>query len=311
MSKFKKATKFESKLRMAINGPSGSGKTFTSLTIASVLADYDGRIALVDTEHGSASKYASEFNFDVLELEPPFHPDRFIEAINDAQKEGYAVLVIDSLSHAWMGSGGLLEVVDQIGKKYKGNSYAAWGEGTPIQNRLIDTIIRCNMHLIVTMRSKEDYVLVERNGKQVPQKIGMSPVQRNDMSYEYDVVMDMDIDNTGIISKTRCSALTGKIFTKPGNEVATILSEWLKGEPIKTDGQVTEKRQLIVELGKQAYNGEWETKKPQLILYVSKKRTNNLDSLTLQELTEMENGIRAKIPQNEQPQESEKDEVAF
>lgn len=227
---FKKAIKQEAKLRLAIAGPSGSGKTYTSLAIASHLG---GKIAVVDTEHGSASKYADKFQFDVMELEPPFHPDRFVKAIYEAQNAGFSVIILDSLSHAWNGSGGLLEVVDQIAARSSSkNSFAAWKEGTPIYNKMIDGIIQSNIHIIATMRTKQDYVLeVDERGKQKPVKVGMNPIQRDGFEYEFDVVLTLDNDNRGIVTKSRCEKLSGGIFAKPGKEVAEILTEWLTGAP--------------------------------------------------------------------------------
>src|SRR5689334_20811772 len=133
---FQKAVKQEAKLRLAIAGPSGSGKTYTSLAIA---ANLGSKIALVDTEHGSASKYADVFQFDVMEMEPPFSPNRFSGAIREAQGAGYDVIILDSLSHMWNGTGGLLEEVDKIARaKYQNNSFAAWKDATPIYNAFVD-----------------------------------------------------------------------------------------------------------------------------------------------------------------------------
>jgi hypothetical protein len=227
---FRQAVKTEAKLRLAIAGPSGSGKTYTSLAIASHLG---GKIAMVDTEHGSASKYSDKFQFDVMELEPPFHPDRFVKAIYEAQAAGYSVIILDSLSHAWNGTGGLLEVVDQIAARSSSkNSFAAWKEGTPIYNKMIDGIIQSNIHVIATMRTKQDYVLeADERGKQKPVKVGMNPIQRDGFEYEFDVVLTLDNDNKGIVTKSRCSELSGGIFPKPGKEIADILTAWLTGAP--------------------------------------------------------------------------------
>lgn len=229
---FKQAVKYAAKLRLAIAGPSGGGKTYTALAIASHLGK---RIALVDTEHGSASKYADMFTFDVLELRPPFHPDRFGEAIRAAAAAGYDVLILDSLTHAWNGEGGLLDLVDEIARRMKtSNTFAAWKDATPIQNRLIEAIVGAELHVIATMRSKQDYVLesVERNGRTVqqPKKVGMAPVQRDSMEYEFDVFLDMDVDNNAIVQKTRCPQLAGRVFAKPGADVAGILQDWLGGQ---------------------------------------------------------------------------------
>jgi hypothetical protein len=227
---FKTAVKHESKLRLAIAGPSGSGKTYTSLAIATALAQ--GKpIALVDTEHGSASKYADLFAFDVLEIEPPFHPDRFGKAIIEAAAAGYAVVILDSLTHAWQGTGGLLDEVDRIARQMRSpNTFAAWKDATPIQNRLVEAIVGAPLHVIATMRSKQDYILtVNEKGNQVPKKVGMAPQQREGFEYEFDVFGEMDIDNTLLITKTRCPALTGGVFKKPGKDVVAILTTWLQG----------------------------------------------------------------------------------
>lgn len=231
---FQKAVKFESKLKLAIAGPSGSGKTYSGLTLATHLVP-NGKIAVVDTEHKSAAKYCDLFSFDVLNLAAPFHPDRFVEAIQGAAQHGYDVLIIDSLSHAWNGSGGLLELVDQFAKRMKtANTFAAWKDATPIQNRLIEAINAANIHLIVTMRSKQEYVLeqIERNGRSItiPRKVGMAPIQRDGLEYEFDVYLDMDIDNNAIVAKTRCPALNGQVIHKPGQPLAATLTDWLKGD---------------------------------------------------------------------------------
>lgn len=223
---FQKAVKHEAKLRLAIAGPSGSGKTYTALAVGTAL----GRVAFVDTEHGSASKYADIFEFDVVNLAPPFHPIRFVEAVSAAEKAGYDVIVLDSVSHAWNGTGGVLEIVEQASKKFKGNSYAGWQEGTPAHNALIEGIVGAGIHVIATMRSKQEYILAEDGrGKQVPRKVGMAPVQRDGFEYEFDVFLDMDIENNAIVSKTRCPALTGAVLPKPGADLAQVLRDWLSG----------------------------------------------------------------------------------
>lgn len=222
---FKKAVKSQAKLRLSIAGPSGSGKTYTALAIASNLGN---KIAVIDTENASASKYADEFTFDVLEMEAPFHPDRFVEAINEAAQAGYEVVIVDSLSPAWNGSGGLLEIVDNIAKRMKtSNSFAAWKDATPIQNKLAEAIVRSKIHLICTMRAKTEYVLENVNGKNIPKKVGMAPVQREGFEYEFDVVGELNHEHDLIISKTRCRALDGGVYNKAGKEVADILNSWL------------------------------------------------------------------------------------
>lgn len=222
---FAKATKTQSRLRLALIGPSGSGKTYTALTIAQYLGQ---RVAVIDTERGSASKYADIFTFDVLNLET-FSPLTYVEAIKAAEAAGYDVLVIDSLSHAWMGKDGALEQVDSSTKRSQSrNSYTAWREVTPMHNALIDAMLQSRCHIIGTMRTKTEYVIEEdERGKKVPRKVGMAPVQRDGLEYEFDVVGDMDLENNFLVSKTRCPALAGKVFKKPGKPLADILHAWL------------------------------------------------------------------------------------
>jgi len=222
---FRKATKEQLKLRMALIGPAGSGKTYSALNIAQHLGK---RIAVIDTEHGSASKYAGLFAFDVVELDS-FHPQNYIAGIQAAEHAGYDVLIIDSLSHAWMGKDGALELVDRAAKRSpSGNSFAAWRDVTPLHNQLIEAMLGARLHLIVTMRSKMEYVQdKDEKGRTQIRKVGLQPVQRDGLEYEFDVVADLDTENTFIVGKTRCPQLTGVIVPRPGKEVADTLLAWL------------------------------------------------------------------------------------
>lgn len=224
---FKPAIKTAVKLRMAITGPSGTGKTYTALSIATNL----GKTAVIDTEHNSAIKYANLFQFDLFNL-TNYHPHKFIQLINAAAENGYEVLLIDSLSHAWNGKGGILEIVDQA-KKQKRNEFTAWGDATPIQNDLIEAILSANIHIIATMRSKTEYVLEEdERGKKVPRKVGMSPIQRDGVEYEFDIHGEMSTANEMRIVKTRCPELYDAVIMRPGMELAATLHHWLNdGEP--------------------------------------------------------------------------------
>lgn len=226
---FTKATKAQAKLRMSISGVAGSGKTYTALSIASQMGT---RIALIDTEHGSASKYADKFNFDVLELDS-FHPQKYIEAIRAAEQAGYEILIIDSLTHAWAGKDGALELVDRASKKSNsGNKFMAWGDVTPLQNQLVDTIIAAKLHVIATMRSKTEYALQDYTDaggrtKQKPVKLGMAPIQRDGMEYEFDIVGEMDMQNTLTIVKSRASGLNQTEWEKPSKTFALAVTAWL------------------------------------------------------------------------------------
>lgn len=230
---FQKAVKHEAKLRLALVGPPGAGKTYTALTVAKFIG---GKVAVVDTEHGSASKYADDFDFDTCPLAAPYNPQRFLEAIRAAAQAGYTTVILDSLTHAWSGTGGLLEMVDQeAARKHRGNSFQAWGTlGTPMQNAFIDGMLAAPIHVVATMRSKTEYVVEkdERTGKSAPRKVGLAPQQRDGFEYEFDVVGHLDNDNTLIIQKTRCSALQEAVIKKPGADFANTLKSWLKGAPV-------------------------------------------------------------------------------
>ena len=205
------------------------------MSIARGLA-VDQPIALVDTEHGSAEKYADIFDFDTISMTHPYHPDRFVDLIESAAANEYQVLILDSLSHAWSGMGGLLEIVDQIAARLKmANTFLAWKDATPIQNRLVEAIIAAPMHIIATMRSKQEYIIdqVERAGRTVavPRKVGMAPIQRDGFEYEFDIFVEMNLDHEAIVVKTRCPSIAGKVYAKPGLELAQEIQRWLQGEP--------------------------------------------------------------------------------
>lgn len=244
---FKKATKKQAKARIGIIGPSGSGKTYTALLIASGLGE---RIAVIDTEHGSASKYADEFDFDVLELDT-FHPQKYIDAIKEAGIAGYDVLIIDSLSHAWAGTEGALELADKNAAKYGGNKFAAWRDVTPLHNKLVETIITSPCHVIATMRAKMAYIqTTDEKGKTVIKKVGLEPIQRDGMEYEFDIVADMDIDHNFIITKTRCKELDGLVINKPGRELGEKIRQWLSdGEPDELISEAQRKRLFALAKG--------------------------------------------------------------
>jgi len=227
MSAFVKARKDQRPLKMALFGPSGGGKTYTSLRIAQVFAN-GGRVALIDTERGSASLYSDEFDFDTAQL-TSYSVDDYVRLISEADKAGYAVIVIDSVSHAWEAAGGILEVVENIKKtkNYK-DSMRAWADVKPIENRLWDAILDARASVIVTMRAKTAYEISrDDRGKTTVEKLGLAPIQRADKEYEFDVVGRMENAEL-VIVKTRCKALTAlPVYNQPGAEFAGILKTWL------------------------------------------------------------------------------------
>ena len=229
---FKKATKEQSRLRLALFGPSGSGKTFTALRLATGLG---GRIAVIDTERGSASKYADRFAFDVLEL-PQFNIDTYCEAIEAAA--GYNILIIDSLTHGWHE---LIAEVEQIAKaKYRGNTWSAWSEGTPKQRQLVDALLSFDGHIISTMRTKTEWTIQkDQNGRTTPTRVGLAPEQGKGIEYEFDLLMELSPEHIGHILKDRTGKYQDKIIDKPGEDFGAELAAWLKDgapqqEPVTT-----------------------------------------------------------------------------
>jgi len=199
---------------------------------ATALAD-GGKVAVIDTERGSARLYADYFKFDVLELPMDhrnFSPEVYVEAIHSAEDAGYDVIVIDSMSHAWEGEGGALSLVDQaVAASKSGNSYVAWRKVTPLHNKLIDAMLQSPAHIIVTMRSKMDYEQVDEGGKKTIKKLGMAPIQRAGVEYEFTIVCDMDVDHRLIVSKSRCKDLADRQMVKPDLKFFKVLADWMAG----------------------------------------------------------------------------------
>lgn len=222
---FKKAVRKQAKLRLALSGPSGSGKTYGALLLAKGIG---GKVALIDTERGSASLYTHVHEFDALDLDPPYTPERFVEAIRAAERAGYDVLIIDSLTHEWSGVGGCLELVDDIARsKYKGNSWSAWNDVTPRHRAVLDAILRSPLHIIATMRSKTETAQTEENGRKKVVKLGMKAEQRDGSEYEFTTVLDIVHDgHFAAASKDRTGLFGGD--PKPISEATgRMLLDWL------------------------------------------------------------------------------------
>lgn len=234
MSLFTKATKESAKLRLALQGAAGSGKTKSALSIAAGLGS---RVALVDTERGSSRKYANEHQFDVVEVldpavqkalpKPGYHPDNAIFLLDMAAKD-HDVVVIDSGSHFWNGTGGFLELVEDETKRMasagkRADSFAAWKVVDPVYRRFVNAILNCPAHVIVCLRAKTEYE--KKDGKVT--KLGLSPEMRDNFQYEMDVEGMLNMEHDLVIGKTRCQTIDGRLFNKPGAEFAKILKDWL------------------------------------------------------------------------------------
>lgn len=253
MSVFRKAERRKAKLRLAITGPAGSGKTYGALLIAQGLG---GRIAMIDTENGSGDLYSSICDYDILNINAPFNPNRYIQAIHDAENEGYDVLIIDSLSHCWISEGGLLDIKEQLASSGKYNSFSAWSKVTPLQNKLIEAMLTSKCHIIATMRSRTDYVqVVNDKGRTEIRKVGLAPVQRDGMDYEFSLVFDLNNEHMVTVSKDRTSLFDGQSFTL-SSDVGSKLLEWLNsGKDIPDARELNERKQSIYREYLALFNG--------------------------------------------------------
>ena len=225
----RKAERKQKKLKLNLAAVSGAGKTFTSLALARGLVGEQGKILLVDTENSSSEMYADRFNFDIANLTDT-SVKSYLEYIRYGETNGYDVVILDSLSHAWQS---LLDEVDAEQKRNRGgNSFAAWRNVTPIYRQLVDGIVRANVHIISTMRAKSDYVMEEytdASGKKrtMPRKVGLAPIFREGGEYEFDVVATLDLDHNLIVEKSRIDWLADAVLNKPGLELGQKLGQWL------------------------------------------------------------------------------------
>lgn len=271
---FTKAKREKSKARICLTGPSGSGKTISSLYLAYGLTGNWDKIAVIDSERGRALMYANRTDlpyktgeFLHCELEPPYSVDRYIEAMKEAEKivgeDG--VVIIDSGSHAWKGNGGVLDAKESISNQKGMTDFSAWNTAGKIQNNFIDTIMDLNCHVIVTLRSKTEYVQEkdEETGKTRVKKLGLAPVQRDDFEYEFMLVMDCDKDthNATIIKDNTyldAQGFYGRITPQLGQDLAKWMNDGVEpviytcekcGKKIKTyvfeDGTVYTPEEIV------------------------------------------------------------------
>lgn len=214
--------------KVLIAGPSGSGKTYSALIAAAVFAGPDGRILVIDSERRSAALYADLAQFDHIDWHPPYDPRELGATIVEAASR-YAVVVVDSITHFYANEGGTLSIVDTAATRARGNKFAGWMEGTPAQQSLYEGILAAPCHVLATVRSKTEYVLeTDSRGKQVPRKVGMAPVQRDGIEYEFTLQIDLDHEHNAIVGKTRCPATADKVYAKgKTKEWAATLNDWL------------------------------------------------------------------------------------
>ena len=221
------ASRKKAKMKLGIQSPSGGGKTMSALLIAYGLCGDWGRIAVIDTENNSADLYAHLGAFKTLSLVPPYSPERYCEGIDICLEAGIEVIVIDSTSHEW---DNLLDYHSSL----PGNSFTNWGKVTPRHEAFVNKILQSNVHFICTIRSKTDYVLSEKNGKQVPEKVGLKAHQRDNLEYEFTVVLELDMKHLAKASKDRTGLFMGKPEFVPTIATGQSILEWCnKGEDVR------------------------------------------------------------------------------
>ena len=218
----------QAKIKMALQGASGSGKTYSSLLLAKGLTGGDlSKVAIIDTENGSADLYAHLGNYNVLSLTPPFTPENYIKAMEVCEEAGMKVIIIDSISHEWD------ELLD-FHSKLAGNSFTNWAKVTPRQKSFMNKILQLDAHVIATMRTKQDYVLNQKDGKFIPEKVGLKSVQRDGVDYEFTLVFDVDIKHFALSSKDR----TGLFMSKPEFVISEVtgkeILDWCNAGSVET-----------------------------------------------------------------------------
>lgn len=199
----RKAERSSAKLRIGLSGPSGSGKTYTSLLLAHGMANWE-KIGIIDTENGSADLYSQLGPFNVLTLEKPFSPERYIEAIEALEEAGMEVIIIDSISHEWNGPGGCLEIQEKLGGRFQD-----WAQVTPKHSRFIQKILLSKCHILATMRTKTEYSISNESGKSKVMKLGAAPITREGFEYEMTLGFEININNMAVSTKDRTGLFKG------------------------------------------------------------------------------------------------------
>jgi len=201
----RKSERKQAKIKLALQGVSGSGKTYSALLLAYGITNDWSKIALIDSEQGSGDLYAHLGQYNVITLQAPYTPEVYIEAIEICEEAGMEVVIIDSLSHCW-------DYLIEFHSNMTGNSFTNWGKITPRQNAFIDKILSSDCNVLATMRTKQEYVLNQKDGKTIPEKVGLKAVQRDGVDYEFTLVLEIDIKHVATASKDR----TGLFMGKPG-----------------------------------------------------------------------------------------------
>ena len=294
MSIYRKAERRKAKLRLAITGPSGSGKTYSALLVAFGIG---GKIALLDTENGSGDLYSSLGDYDVCQISAPFTVQKYIDAIKDAENSGYDVLILDSISAEWAGSGGLLNLHTQLTSNNRNNSFSAWGQVTPKHNAFIDAIVASKLHIICTIRSKTEYAQIQNDkGKTEIKKIGLGLVQREGIDYEFTTVFDLNQDHSVSVSKDRTSPFDGQVFMIT-QETGQMLKDWLDtGIEVIDEKELQERKSSLYQAYLRLFQDnpqEAQKLAQEAIMSVTGGRGSK--EWTLEDLTNLEADVKRRI----------------
>jgi hypothetical protein len=223
MSNLRRATRQKAKIRLGLSAVSGGGKTFSAILIAKGLSGGDlSKVAIIDTENGSADLYAHLGDYSVLPLTAPYTPEKYITAIKECENAGMEVIIVDSITHEWDGKGGILEISNSM----TGNSYTNWAKITPRHQAFLDAILQSPCHMITTVRRKTDYELVDVNGKKVPQKVGLKEVTREGFEYELTCNLELDTKHSATVSKDRTGIFDANIPFMPSEDTGRMILEW-------------------------------------------------------------------------------------
>ena len=213
------AQRKRAKIKLGLQGPSGSGKSMGALLTAFGLCGDWSKIAIIDTENHSADLYAHIGSYNVLSLSAPFTPEKYVQALEVCEKAGMEVIIIDSVTHEW-------ENLIDYHSSLQGNSFTNWAKVTPRHNDFVQKILQSNCHVICTVRTKQDYVLTEKNGKMVPEKVGLKSVQRDGLDYELTLMFDLNMKNHATASKDRTGLFFGKPEQKLSVETGKLIRDW-------------------------------------------------------------------------------------
>ena len=242
-----RAERKQARLRLAVCAASNGGKTWTSLELAFGLVEQlialgvlegrvEGKIGVIDTERKSAQLYAHLGPYDTIDLGPPHSVERYVGALQALERAGCAVIILDSISHAWQGAGGVLSLLDRFETHER---FSAFGKVVnKAQDELVDAMLRSPCHIIATMRSKTAWVLEDKENRQgrtvkTPRRIGLAPIQRPGIEFEFTTLLDLDTDtHHARVVKNRCPLFEDWQPKKITREHGRLLADWLmEGAP--------------------------------------------------------------------------------